>query len=163
MILEPAPLCLGEVVTVDEPDAGIRQGGAQIAPDRLLVGGEFGNRLVDEDELLGRRHAVGAAFGDAFADLRLDAGDTDHEELIKVIGGNRQEPHPLQRRMSRIYRLFEHAAVEMQPGQFAIDKAFGAGSNGGRSLDNRLFFFNFNNLCRFHEALIHLGRGAGQL
>ena len=73
----------------------------QIAPDRLLVGGEFGNRLVDEDELLGRRQAVGAAFGDAFADLRLDAGDADHEELIKVIGGNRQEPHPLQQRDGR--------------------------------------------------------------
>ena len=59
------------------------------------------------------RHAVGAAFGDAFTDLCLDTGDADHEELIKVIGGNRQEPDPLQRGMAGIDRLFEHPAVEM--------------------------------------------------
>ena len=105
MILDPGPLGLGDVVAVDQHDAGLGQNGAQIAPDRLLVGGEFRNRLVDEDELLGGRQAVGAAFGDAFADLRLDTGDADHEELIKVIGGNRQEPDPLQRGMAGIDRL----------------------------------------------------------
>ena len=42
--------------------------------------------LLMSDELLGRGQAVGAALGDAFADLRLDTGDADHEELIKVIG-----------------------------------------------------------------------------
>ena len=105
VILDPAPLRLGDVVAVDQHDARLGENGAQIAPDRLLVGGEFRNRLVDEDELLGRRQAVGAALGDAFADLRLDAGDADHEELIKVIGGNRQEPHPLQRGMAGIDRL----------------------------------------------------------
>ena len=100
MILDPGPLGLGDVVAVDQHDAGFEQDGAQVAPDRLLVGGELGNRLVDEDELLGRRQPIRAAFGDAFADLRLDAGDADHEELIKVIGGNRQKPHPFQRGMA---------------------------------------------------------------
>ncbi len=113
VILEPAALRLGEVVAVDQHDAGIRQVAAQIAPDRLLVGCKLRNRLVDEDKLFGRRHAVGAALGDAFTDLRLDAGDADHEELIKVIGGNRQEPDPLQRGMAGIDRLFEYPAVEM--------------------------------------------------
>ena len=161
VILEPAALRLGEVVAVDQNDARLRQGGAQIAPDRLLVGGEFRNRLVDEDELLGRRHAVGAAFGDAFTDLRLDTGDADHEELIKVIGGNRQEPDPLQHGMAGIDRLLEHPAVEMQPGKFPIDKSLGARGNRGRSLGSWFFFFYFNNLRRFHKALIHLGRGVG--
>ena len=81
-------------------DADLGQDAAQIAPDRLLVGGELRHRLVDQDQLLGRRQAVGTALGDAFADLRLDAGDADHEEFIKVVGRNRQEPHPLQRRMA---------------------------------------------------------------
>ena len=92
--------------------------------------------------------AVGAAFGDAFADLRLDAGDADHEELIKVIGGNRQESHPLQRGMAGIDRFFEHPAVEMQPGQFAIDEALRALGDRRRRFGYDLFFFNFNNLCR---------------
>ena len=46
VILEPAALRLGEVVAVDQRDAGLRQGGAQIAPDRLLVGGEFETVLL---------------------------------------------------------------------------------------------------------------------
>ena len=163
MILQPGPLRLGEVVAVDQHDAGLRQDGAQIAPDRLLVGGKFGNRLVDEDELLGRRQAVGAAFGDAFADLRLDAGDADHEELIKVIGGNRQESHPLQRGMAGIDRLFEHPAVEMQPGKLTVNESLGARRDRRRDFGDRFFFLDFNNLCRFHKASIHLERGGGLL
>ena len=112
------------------------------------------------DELLGRRQAVGAALGDAFADLRLDAGDADHEELIKVIGGNRQEPHPLQRGMAGIDRFLEHPAVEMQPGKLAIDEPLGAGGDRRRRLGNCFFFFNFNSLCRVHEVSIHLRSGA---
>ena len=99
---------------------------AQIAPDRLLVVGEPRNRLVDQDELLGGRQPVGAALGNALPNLRLDAGDPDHEELVKVIGGNRQKPDPLQRGMAGIDRFLEHPAVEMQPGQLAVDEAFGA-------------------------------------
>ena len=77
-------------------------------------------------ELLGRRQAVGAALGDALADLRLDAGDADHEELVEVIGGNRQESHPLQHGMAGIDRFLEDAAVEVQPGELAIDEPLGA-------------------------------------
>jgi hypothetical protein len=163
MILEPGPLRLGEVVAVDQLDAGLGQDGTQIAPDGLLVGGQFGHALVDQDELLGRSQAVGAAFGDAFADLCLDTGDADHEELIKVIGGNRQEPHPLQHRMAGIHRFLEHPAVEMQPGKLTVNESLRARRDRERDLDDRFFFLDFNNLCRFHKASIHLGRDAGLL
>ena len=126
VILDPGPLGLGDVAAIDQDDADLGQDAAQVAPDRLLVGGELRDGLVDEDELLGGRQAVGAALGDALAHLRLDAGDADHEELIKVIGGNRQESDPLQRRMARIDRFLQHPAIEMQPGQFAVDEAFRA-------------------------------------
>ena len=119
------------------------QDAAQIAPDRLLVGGKLRNRLVDGDELLGRRQAVGAAFGDAFADLRLDTGDADHEELIKVIGGNRQEPDPLQRGMAGIDRFLEHPAIEMQPGQLAVDESLGAGGDRRRRFGIGVLFLLF--------------------
>ena len=95
VVLDPRPLRLGHIVAVDHHDADVGEHVVQIAPDRLLVTGKLRHRFVDEMELLQGRAAVGAAFGDAFSDLRLDAGDADHEELIKVIGGNRQEPHPL--------------------------------------------------------------------
>ena len=127
VILDPGSFGLGDVAAVDQNDADLGQHAAQIAPDRLLVGGELRDRLVDEDELLGGGQPVRAALGDALADLGLDAGDADHEELVKVIGGNRQESHPLQRGMAGIDRFLQHPAVEMQPGKLAIDEPLGAG------------------------------------
>ena len=126
VILDPGPFGLGDVTAADQHDADVGQDVMQVGPDRLLVLGEPRHRLADDVQLLERGAAVGAAFGDAFADLRLDAGDPDHEEFIKVIGGNRQESHPLQRGMARIDRFLQHAAIEMQPGKLPVDEAFGA-------------------------------------
>ena len=128
MILDPASLGLGDVAAIDQNDADLGQDAAQIAPDRLLVGGQLRDRLVDEDKLFGRGQTVRTALGNALPHLGLDAGDADHEELIKVIGGNRQKPHPLQRGMAGIDRFLQHPAIEMQPGKLAIDEAFGAGA-----------------------------------
>ena len=129
MVLDPGPLDFGDVTAIDQNDADLGQDCAQIAPDRLLVDGEPRNRLVDQDELLGRRQTVGAALGNTLPHLRLDAGDADHEELVKVIGRNRQKPDPFERGMAGIDRFLEHPAVEMQPGQLAVDEAFGARSH----------------------------------
>ena len=40
MILDPGALGLGDVAAVDENDTDFGQDAAQVAPDRLLVGGE---------------------------------------------------------------------------------------------------------------------------
>src|ERR1019366_1638606 len=113
------------------------------------------NRFVDEDKLLGGGQAVRTALGNALPQLGLDAGDAHHEELIKVIGGNRQESHPLKRGMAGIDRLLQHPAVEMQPGKLAINEAFGAGAHLWTGLDIRFFFFNYNSLRGFHQGSIH--------
>ncbi len=44
MILDPGPLGLGDIAAIDENDADLGQDAAQIAPDRLLVGGELARR-----------------------------------------------------------------------------------------------------------------------
>src|SRR4051812_28157600 len=67
MILDPGPLRLGHLLAVDKDDPDVRQDAAQIAPDRLLVGRELGDGLVDQDELFGWRQPVGAALDDALA------------------------------------------------------------------------------------------------
>ena len=56
----------------------------------------------------------------------LQAGDPDHVEFVEVAVGDRQKPHPFEQRVSRIPRLFEHALVEREPGQLAIDVALPA-------------------------------------
>ncbi len=146
MILDPGPLGLGDLAAVDQDNADLRQDAAQAAPDRLLIVGELGHGFVDQDQLLRRRQPVGAAFGDAFAHLGLDAGHADHEELIKVICGNRQESHPLQRGMARIDRFLQHPAVKMQPGQLAIDEAFRTCGDRREGFGIYLFVFDYNSL-----------------
>ena len=41
MILDPGSLGLGDIAAIDQNDADLGQDAAQIAPDRLLVGGEL--------------------------------------------------------------------------------------------------------------------------
>jgi hypothetical protein len=41
VILNPASLGLGDIAAIDQNNADLGQDAAQIAPDRLLVGGEL--------------------------------------------------------------------------------------------------------------------------
>ncbi len=72
------------------------------------------------------RQPVGALGRDAGAHLALEAGDAHHEEFVEIVGRDRQEAHPLEQRMGDVLRLLEHAAVEVEPGQLAVDEALGA-------------------------------------
>ena len=78
-------------------------------------------------------HAVGGAFLDAQRLVRLQAGDADHEEFVEVAGRDRQEAQPLEQRMMRVARFLQHAPVEGQPAQLAIEIAL----LGSRHLDGR--------------------------
>src|SRR4051794_26957332 len=57
--------------------------------------------------------------------------------------------------MSRIDGFLEHPAVEMQPGQFAVNEAFRACRNRRTGMDFVIFFFESNDLCGIHEGQIH--------
>ena len=63
--------------------------------------------------------------------MTFKAGDAHHEEFVQVVGRNRQEAYPLQQGMMFVPRLFPDAAVEMQPGQFPVDKPFRVVRQGG--------------------------------
>src|SRR5699024_1077149 len=58
---------------------------------------------------------------DALAQLLQRRGDTNHEELVEVGGADCQELHALEQRMHRIAGLGEHALVELQPTELAVD------------------------------------------
>ena len=99
---------------------------------------------------------------DALAHLAFQAGDPHHEEFVEVVGRDRQEAHPLQQRVMLIGGLFQDAAVEVQPGQLAIDEALRAfklkrapDRRPGRRLavhDRSDFLNRSNSLC----AICHL-------
>src|SRR5262249_46321887 len=96
---------------------------AQLAPAGLLVARERRYGFGDARELLGRGKPVGALGGDAGAHLPLETGDAHHEEFVEVVGRNGKEADALEQRVTLVRRLFENAAVEMQPGQLPIDKS----------------------------------------
>ena len=52
-----------------------------------------------------------------------------HVELVEVGGGDRQEAQALEQRMALVLGFLEHAPVELEPGQLAVEKA--ARAEGG--------------------------------
>ena len=172
VILEPALFLLRDVGAVDQHDALLGQHPAKLEPALLLVGPQHRDRLADAGELLGGGETIRRLGGDAGAQLTLEAGNADHEELVEIIGRNRQEPDPLEQRMGLVGRLFEHPSVEMEPGQLTVDKSFGArqkvegwrglGPGGGR--DRHDFLFQNNSLAAVNHgpqgAFLHRARMA---
>ena len=122
MLLKPAAVGFLDVAAVNQNDAGSCKLRPQLDPALLLVARELRHRLADTRKLLGGRQAVRTLGKNALAQLTLEAGDAHHEEFIEVVGGDRQKAHALQQRMLCVCRLFQHAAIEMQPGQLAVDE-----------------------------------------
>ena len=77
--------------------------------------------LADHPQLLRRGEPVGAALGDGGLELLVQARDADHEELVEVRVEDREELHPLEERPARVERLLEHAPVEREPRDLAIE------------------------------------------
>ena len=58
-------------------------------------------------------------------DAALQRRHADHEELVQVRAEDGEELHALEQRHARILRLLEHAPVELEPGQLAVDERVG--------------------------------------
>ena len=64
--------------------------------------------------------AVGRAGGFAGLDLLAKAGHANLEELVQVAGEDRQELDSLKERIALVSSLEQHAGVELEPGEFAV-------------------------------------------
>ena len=62
-----------------------------------------------------RRH------GQSGQDATLQPGDPHHEELIQVAGEDGEEVRPLEHGQIRVLRQLEHALVESEPAQLAVE------------------------------------------
>ena len=81
--------------------------------------------LVDGVELLGDREPVRARLVGTEFDSLLQAGDADLEELVQVVRRDAQEAQPLEQRHVLVERLREHALVELEQRQLAVDVVIG--------------------------------------
>ena len=79
--------------------------------------------FADGAQLLARAQAGCGRHGDARVDTALQAGDAHHEELVKVRGEDRGEVGALEQGHVFVLRAFEHALVELQPAELAVEEA----------------------------------------
>ncbi len=120
-----------------DPDAVLEELGAYLGvPDLIHPPDEVVGSSGDLDELGQGPHAVGGRVLrlEVLVDLRLQPGDADLEELVEVRRADRQEAQPLQQGIGGIPRLHQHAIVEVEPAQLAVDEParFQRRGRGGR-------------------------------
>jgi hypothetical protein len=89
-------------------------------------------------QLLAGHHSGRVGPAAAMRRSEFQASHADAKELIQVRGRDRQELDSFQQRHLRVERLLEHALVEFQPAQFAVE-VFGVwgrhGASGCRTTD----------------------------
>ncbi len=77
---------------------------------------------MDRRELLADAQGVGRVLRGAQLQQLLEPGDADLEEFVEVGGADAQETQPFQQRHARVLGLREHAGIELQRRQFAVDE-----------------------------------------
>ncbi len=118
---QPTLLAVVPGVPAEHVDAGLVQRRAQcLVPAAVLLVDQLCGAVVDRVEDRLRGHAVRC--GRQAELLRMaHRGRADLEELIQVGAGNAHEAQALQQRHLRVHGLGQHAEIEVQLGQFAVD------------------------------------------
>lgn len=118
---QPNTILARQPFMVEYQDAFGAQPLLQIGPTSLLSLDETSGDLRDSAQLLAWGQAIVALHVHTACRQFLQSGDAHHIEFIEVAVGDRQKPHPLQKRMPRIARLFQHTLVEGEPRQLTVD------------------------------------------
>ncbi len=93
----------------------------QVVPDRGLILQHLSRALTHRLELLLRVVSVRRDVFDLFANLLQRRRDANHEELVEIRAGDREELHTLEQRVRGVARLCQNALVELQPTELAVD------------------------------------------
>ena len=97
------------------------RGPQRLAPAGGLILHQPRGTPPDRGELLRGRQPVGGEVFRPRALLLQQRRDPHHVELVEVRGNDGQEFHALEQRVIVRGRLIEHALVEFQPTQLAVD------------------------------------------
>ena len=103
-------------------NAGGSQRGHQFfAPTLVRAAEQANHRCANGAHLLGRKHAIRPGLEYAFLHLPLQPGHTHHEELVHIGANEGQEHQALEQRIAVVLRLFQHAPLEVDEAELAID------------------------------------------
>jgi hypothetical protein len=121
---------------VHDPDAGVLQPRGDVLEEHVGVPlHEVLGPRGDQLQLLADGEAVGRTDREPGGLAALQPGDADHVELVEVAREDRQELDPLQQGQRFVLGEFQHARVEVQPGQLPVQEAIGRQRTGpGRAL-----------------------------
>ena len=132
-LAQPVLLALAQLVPADQRDALVRQRRLHLLGEhRRVAGRELVRLLADRLQDLPRGQPRRGRDRDAGGDAALEAGHPDHEELVEVGREDRQEPHPLQQRDVLVLGQLEHALVEGEPGELAVEEPVRRAAARGR-------------------------------
>src|SRR4051794_41637026 len=106
---------------VDQLDAFRGQRAADRHEDLRVVGDEVEDTRPGGRELFVGRPAIGRSSDLPCLDLLAQAGDSDLEEFVEVVGDDGQELDPLEEWVSLVTRLVQDARVELEPGQLPVE------------------------------------------
>ena len=111
-----------EVVPAREADAGLLERGRDLLGEHGgLAGHELVDARADRVQLLDLVEPVGRGDAQAGVDLILQRRDPHLEELVEVLGEDREELRPLEERQRRVFREREDAGVEVEPRELAVE------------------------------------------
>ena len=117
-------LLVAQFGPVRELDARILQRGRDfLGEDARLPGDQLFDADPDRTQLLDLVESVGCVAAHAGRKLLLQAGYPDLEELVEVRAEDREELRPLEQGQRRVLGEREHARVEVEPGELAVEVA----------------------------------------
>jgi len=119
--LDPFGLARGEVRPAQEPDAFIGEPRQDLLIEQAVLRCDQLVRFLRHlpEQMIGG-HALRSDRGRTGLDLGLQARNADLEELVEVAADDAQESQPFEQRRCGVFRLRQHAPVERELTQLAI-------------------------------------------
>jgi len=120
--IELRALIEAELAQLQHADVAILERGEQfLAQEFVSRVDQAADRGVDGIQRFHRAASVETRFLDAVLDLLQQARHTHHEELVDVGAEDRQKLDALEQRVATVASLFEHAPLELQVAELAIE------------------------------------------
>ena len=123
-LLEVRAVVVGELVPVREADAFVfERGGDLVGEHRRGASDELVDPIADRAQLADEIEAVGGRGAQARRQLFHEARHAHLEEFVEVLAEDGEELRPLEQGHLAVFGQGQHAGVEVEPRQLAVEKA----------------------------------------